>query len=298
MPAGGNMRQGSRPVNSGRIWRRLLSIVFVCGMTLSTFAEESVKIEAVSTAKPNHPMVTERFMVEGHSAFLMLPVRRSGTDKTPWVWYAPTLPDLPGKEEQWMFRQFLDAGMAIAGIDVGESYGNPQGCAVYTSLYVDLVRHRGLSERACLLARSRGGLMLYNWATDHPSSVACIAGIYPACDLASYPGLKVASVAYGMTEEQLSAVLGKYNPIDRLGPLAKAGVAIFHLHGDRDTVVPLEKNSGELSRRYRQLGGTMVLRIIEGQGHNRWSGWFESQELVDFVIAHARNPSGSGSSGP
>ena len=27
--------------------------------------------------------------------------------------------------------------------------------------------------------------------------------------------------------------------------------------------------------------------MIEGQGHNMWSGWFECQELVDFAIAHA-----------
>jgi len=30
---------------------------------------------------------------------------------------------------------------------------------------------------------------------------------------------------------------------------AKAGVPILHVHGDADTVVPLEKNSGELTRR-------------------------------------------------
>jgi hypothetical protein len=28
--------------------------------------------------------------------------------------------------------------------------------------------------------------------------------------------------------------------------------------------------------------------VIEGQGHNMWPGWFQCQELVDFVIAHAR----------
>ena len=43
-------------------------------------------------------------------------------------WYAPTLPGLPGPEEKWMvFQKFLDAGMAIAGIDAGESFGSPSG---------------------------------------------------------------------------------------------------------------------------------------------------------------------------
>jgi pimeloyl-ACP methyl ester carboxylesterase len=128
--------------------------------------------------------------------------------------------------------------------------------------------------------------MLYNWAVEHASSVACIAGIYPVCNLTSYPGLNKACGAYGLTEEQLSAGLTRHNPIDRLESLAKAQVPIFHIHGDRDTVVPLEKNSGELAQRYRQLGGPITLRVIEGQGHNMWPGWFQCQELVDFIIAN------------
>ena len=30
----------------------------------------------------------------------------------------------------------------------------------------------------------------------------------------------------------------------------------------------------------------MTLKIATGQGHNYWRGFFECQELVDFVIAH------------
>ena len=62
---------------------------------------------------------------------------------------------------------------------------------------------------------------------------------------------------------------------------------IFHIHGDADTVVPLAENSGALARRYRELGGSMRLRIPPGQGHNVWDGFFQCQELVEFVIAHA-----------
>jgi len=130
--------------------------------------------------------------------------------------------------------------------------------------------------------------MLYNWAAENPESVACMAGIYPVCNLSSYPGLTRACEAYGMTEEQLAAKLTEHNPIDRLSPLAKAKVPIFHIHGDRDSVVPLDKNSAEVKKRYDKLGGKMTLEIVKGQGHNLWSGWFHSQKLVDFVITHAR----------
>jgi predicted esterase len=247
-------------------------------------AGESTRLDTRPGQEKKLPLPGEVFSVDSHTAFLILPARKASP--MPWVWYAPTLPGLPAAEEKWMFEKFLAAGIAVAGIDVGESYGSPQGRALYSALYQELVQNRGLSKKACLLARSRGGLMLYNWAVEHPSSVACIAGIYPVCNLTSYPGLNKACGAYGLTEEQLSAGLTRHNPIDRLESLAKAQVPIFHIHGDRDTVVPMEKNSGELAQRYRQLGGPITLRVIEGQGHNMWPGWFQCQELVNFIIAN------------
>jgi len=235
------------------------------------------------------PIPGEVFEVEGRTAFVILPSvgNHPANRPTPWVWYAPTLPALPEARESWMFERFLAAGIAVAGVDVGESYGNPQGRAHFTAFYRELVERRGFSRKPCLLARSRGGLMLYNWAAEHPDSVGCIAGIYPVCNLRSWPGLNKASGAYGLTAAQLDAQLTQNNPIDRLTPLAKAGVTIFHIHGDADDVVPLKDNSALLASRYRELGGSMRLRIPPGQGHNVWDGFFQCQELVEFVIAHA-----------
>ena len=234
------------------------------------------------------PIPGKSFQVEGRIAFLILPPndqRKAGPRA--WVWYAPTLPNLPGKEERWMFKRWLDQGIAIAGIDVGESYGSPSGRKLYNALYETLVEKHGLAPRACLLGRSRGGLMLYNWAAENPDKVACIAGIYPVCNLASWPGLSRACGAYGLSAGELKASLAQHNPIARLAPLAKARVPIFHIHGDKDGVVPLDANSATVAARYKNLGGPMILKVIENQGHNMWAGWFEDQELVDFVIKHA-----------
>jgi dipeptidyl aminopeptidase/acylaminoacyl peptidase len=245
-------------------------------------------VETVNQAPKPLPLPGEIFQVEGHEAFLIMPAQRNPTHATPWVWYAPTLPGLPASEEKWMFEKFLAAGIAVAGIDVGESYGSPAGRKLFTALYQELVAKRGLSKQPCLLARSRGGLMLYNWAVEHPSSVASVAGIYPVCDIASWPGIERACGAYGMTTEQLTAKLTDHNPVDRIEPLARAKVPIFHIHGDGDTVVPLEKNSALLAERYRRFGGEMTVVVPKGQGHNYWTGFFQCQELVDFVIAHAK----------
>ena len=86
-----------------------------------------------------------------------------------------------------MLRQWLAKGIGMAGVDVGESFGNPNGRAVFTKLWETLRTRYGMSDRPGLLPQSRGGLMLYNWAAEHPDRVSCIAGIYPACDLRSFP---------------------------------------------------------------------------------------------------------------
>ena len=237
----------------------------------------------------------ERFEVEGRPAFVILPdkdkPKRDGA--TPWVFYAPTFKNsLPSdRDEGWMIRRFLDRGIAVAGVDVGESYGSPNGRKAFTALHKHLVERYKFDKKASLLARSRGGLMLYCWAVDNPQKVRCIAGIYPVCDLASYPGIAKACGAYGLTADELKEQLDEHNPIPRLGPLANAKVPIFHIHGDKDKVVPLAENSAALVKRYQELGGKAKLEIANGQWHNMWRGFFECQELVDFVIENAAAPS-------
>ncbi|HEX5051016.1 MAG TPA: prolyl oligopeptidase family serine peptidase [Planctomycetota bacterium] len=234
------------------------------------------------------PLPGETLRIDGCEAFLILPATPSSPQPTPWVLYAPTLRGLPSAAETWMFERFLAAGIAIAGIDVGESYGSPTGRAHYSALYDHLVHSRGLSPRPVLLGRSRGGLMTLAWAADHAESTAAFVGIYPVCDLRSYPGLAKACGAYGYSEAELTAKLAECNPIERLAPLARAGVPLFAIHGDQDEVVPLAQNSAEVEQRYRALGGTMELHVVPGHGHDMFRAFFESEALVAFVLEHAR----------
>ncbi len=240
------------------------------------------------------PVPGEMFEVEGYPAFVIIPPPETLQANTPipWVWYAPTYINLPEARERWMIERFQEAGIAVAGIDIGVSHGSPKGRAGFTAFHQHMVEQRGFSPKPALLCRSQGGLMHYNWAAEHPESVGCIAGIYPVGDLRSWPGLKAAAPPYGITPEELEAQLAAHNPVDRLAPLAKANIPIFHIHGDIDKMVPLDANSATVASRYKELGGSMTLQIAEGQGHNYWRGFFECQDLVDFVIAHVGlNPS-------
>ena len=236
------------------------------------------------------PIPGETLSVRGRAAFVIRPESTSSNTPLPWVWYAPTLPGLPGPEEKWMFERFLQAGVAIAGIDVGESFGSPDGRALFSAFHEELTERRGFAPKAVLLGRSRGGLMTLCWAAENPGKVAGFAGIYPVCNIASYPGVTNASGAYHTTPEGLAAHLAEHNPIDRLAGLAKAGVPFFAIQGDSDVVVPLELNSGELRKRYAALGGNMQMIVPPGQGHNMWPGFFQCQELVDFVVTQAKRP--------
>lgn len=231
------------------------------------------------------PPVTT-LLIQGHKGFLVLPPRRDASRPTPWVWYAPTLGGVGLVNREVMMQRFMEAGIAIAGIDVGESYGSPRGRALFTEFYDELVQKHGMSARPCLVGQSRGGLQVYNWAAEHPAAISCIVGIYPVCDLRYYPGATAGAAAYETTPAEYTAALPNHNPINRLEPLAKAGVPILHIHGDSDRMVPLERNSAALAEKYHKLGGSIRLIVVPGQGHNAWPGWWDNTELLDFIVAH------------
>lgn len=258
---------------------RALCFVFLASTRLLTAADAPQK---------SLPLPGEVFLVQGHTAFVIMPDAKVARKPQPWVWYAPTLSNLPGAAEKWMFERFTQAGIAIVGIDVGESYGSPDGRAIFSGFYQELITKRGFATRGVMLGRSRGGLMTLCWAAENTDKVAAFAGVYPVCNIASYPGVAKAGGAYHLGTEELATRLAEHNPIDRLAPLAKAGIPLFAIHGDKDGTVPLDLNSGEMKKRYEALGGKMQLIIPAGQGHNMWPGFFQCQELVDFVITHAR----------
>ena len=233
------------------------------------------------------------FVVSGGSGFVIKPDRSEAAGLKPWLWYAPTfvkatprMGRYPNQSLTWLFTRLLDKGVWIAGVDVGESYGNPRGRKAYTQFYKYVRKQFALAPRPCLLAQSRGGLMLYNWAVEHAHDVRCIAGIYPVTNLESWPNLGGERIqqAYGMSEADLRKHLPENNPIDRLGPLARADVPIFHIHGDADKVVSLQQNTLEFACRYRAMGGKVDVEVIHGKGHEEVPEYFQSERLLNFLL--------------
>ena len=234
----------------------------------------------------------EGLTVADRPAFLMMPPSEKRSSPQPWIFYAPTLSAYPDEAERWMHEKFLEAGVAVAGVDVGEAYGSPERShPAFLALYEELVAKRGFAPKPCLLGRSRGGLWVTSWALAHPEKAAGLAGIYPVFDLRSYPKLETAAPAYDLSAEELEKRLPDLNPVARLAQLAKAKIPVFLISGDQDTVVPLEANSAELVRHYEKEGARnlVILVVLKGQGHNFFEGFFKCQELVDFAITRARS---------
>jgi pimeloyl-ACP methyl ester carboxylesterase len=256
-------------------------------LTATVGADEPKPVEV-----PYKNGTLNRLTIAGRKAYVVRPVTTVDPARR-WIWVTPgylASPDARGVVEHRMYADgFLDAGFHIAGIDVGATCGSPRGAEVYQKFYEYLTTNEKLNHKARMLGQSNGGLISYAWAFRHPELVERIGGIYPATDFRSWPGLdKVLTypepaLAFGLSLGDLDRRAGEFNPIDNLAPLAKAGVKIFHIHGDKDSVVPDGPNSQVLVRKYRQLGGDARLEIIPGLGHGG-KPFYSSENLLKFLI--------------
>ena len=173
------------------------------------------------------PLPRETFEVGGHRAFIIA-AQEPAKDK-PWLWFAPTLPGLPGAGHQWYFERLLKAGISIAGIDLGEVRGAPASSVKFSAFHDEMVR-RGYSAKPVLLGQSRGGLMMLAWAMRNPDKLTAFTGIYPVCNLASWPlknSKRPVLADYALPEAELLANLARYNPVDNLQGLLANRVPMF-----------------------------------------------------------------------
>jgi pimeloyl-ACP methyl ester carboxylesterase len=230
--------------------------------------------------------------IAGRNAYVIEPTGVIDRQRR-WIWIFPFwlgINDGHGQlHHHWYVERFLRKGFHIAGIDVGTSCGSPAGARVCGEFYDEVHRRFRLDDRARLVVQSNGGLIGYSWAIRQPERVERIGGICPATDFWTWPGIENVThfpepgLGYGLTAAELVRTSSDYNPIDRLEPLARHGVRILHIHGDRDELVPMGANSTELARRYRHLAGRAEIVALPGLGHGGLP-LYESQTLVDFLL--------------
>jgi len=223
--------------------------------------------------------------VDGRGCLLVAP--KLAAAGKPWVWRT----EFFGHEPQADI-ELLGQGFHVAYMDVQDMYGAPVALDHMDRFYAYLTRTRGLSAKTVLEGFSRGGLFAYNWAARHPDRVAALYADAPVCDFKSWPAgwgrLKGSAPdwekckqAYGFTDEQARAYRG--NPVDNLAPLARAKIPILHVCGGADEVVPVEENTQLVEKRYRELGGNIIVITKPDCGHHPHS-LTNPAPIVRFVV--------------
>lgn len=230
----------------------------------------------------------EIFKVNQRDAFLMK-ASKPATGK-PWLWYAPTLQGNPHKSQKFYFDAILSQGISIAGYDLGECRGSAQSSAEFTKFYHSMVS-KGYSKKPILLGQSRGGLMLLCWGFRNPEKVKAFVGIYPVCNLMSWPmkyGKNAVLKDYQLSEQDLLNRLHEFNPAHNLKALAKQQVPMFILHGDSDKWVPYDTNTAHVEREYKKLNGNIKVKIVPGKGHAEIPEFFQDKDLLGFILSQGK----------
>lgn len=238
---------------------------------------------------PWHGFTRHRFTIGGCAAWVVEP--HQPLAGKPWSWCLE-FPD--AFTERCAAVRLLEAGFHHVHLDRFNNFGAPAALELF-SAYYELLTWHGLAKKAVLIGVSRGGLSAYRWAAENPDKVAVIYGDAPVCDFKSWPGGKgvgpgsppdweCCQRAYGFKAEA-DALAYTRNPVDNLAPLARAGVALIHVVGDADEVVPVSENTAILEQRYRALGGTIEVIHKPGIGHHP-HGLEDPAPVVDFILRH------------
>lgn len=234
-----------------------------------------------------------RFAVEGCTAWVVEP--KAHAPGKPWTW-CMEFPD--AFTERTGVPALLDRGFHHLHLEVGNTFGSPPALRRFDAFYT-VATNAGLAWRGNLVGISRGGLYAYNWAAQGPHRVATIYGDAPVCDFKSWPGGRGSGKGspgdwrklisdYGFRDEEEALRYGG-NPVDQLQPLARAGVALIHVVGDADDVVPVAENTRLVEQRYRALGGNVTVLRKPGVGHHP-HGLEDPAPVVAFILRHGSPP--------
>jgi pimeloyl-ACP methyl ester carboxylesterase len=218
------------------------------------------------------------------------------------------VPDDPDPDRRWAWRaeffgefaavdlELVARGFLLAYMDVSDLYGSPRAVSHWDVFYRWAIGWLELHPHPALIGLSRGGLLVYNWAIQNPEKTGCIYADAPVMDIKSWPGGKGGGTgspedwqkclaAYGLSEAEALVYPG--NPVDNLGPLAARQVALMHVCGMADEVVPVSENTALAAERYRELGGDMTVLLKGGVGHHP-HGLEIPTAIVEFITQHTK----------
>ena len=211
----------------------------------------------------------------------------------PWLWRSLFWDQL--KTVNTADLKLVEQGYHIV-LAFGNVHGHPRGNANIDAAYDFVTTKHGFSKKCSMASFSRGTLSLFTWASLNPEKVSSIYVDNGVCNVDSWPaGRSVAGSGsvgsgdpkswegmkqvYDFTSDQ-QLLDAKVSPIDKLAPLAKSGVPILMVCGNKDEAVPYEENDVIVEARYKKLGGSIKV-IVENKGHTH--GMKDPTPILEFI---------------
>jgi hypothetical protein len=180
---------------------------------------------------------------------------KSAATGNPWVFRAGFV-----KRDALVDLALLARGFHIVVGPVPYNADGPQ-LEQWNSVYRHLIDH-GFAKRPVMEGEGEGAGEAYAWAIANPDKVSCIYAENPI-----------------MRSHMSNAPL-----LDRLEPLAKAGVPLFHVCGSLDPW--LKENTRIVEKRYQELAGRITVVIDEGKGHYPLEPK-DPQSALNFITKNA-----------
>ena len=215
------------------------------------------------------------FSVDGAKVIVVEP--ETPLPGRPWAWRGEFFGAFPNAD-----IALVKAGWHLAYVEVPDQFGSPRAMARWETFYNAMVRDHQLSPKPALIGLSRGALYCLAWAAAHPDKTLLVYLDNGVCDFRSWPGGKPKGLgagngspeewakllkAYDFKDDR-EAITSKLNPVERLGPIARAKIPILLVYGDSDQVVPHKENSEVVYDRIKALGGPVERIVKPGQDHH------------------------------
>ncbi|XOV93292.1 MAG: alpha/beta hydrolase family protein [Bacteroidota bacterium] len=244
-----------------------------------------ISFSACAQDQSFHGYALKVFQFEGHEAKIVFPKEQN--ENSYWIWRARFW----GHEPQTDIA-LLELGFHVVYVDVANMFGNEEAVVLWDHFYDYCVKEYDLNPKVVLEGMSRGGLIIYNWASRNTDKVFSIYADAPVCDIKSWPGgmyegkgsqeaWEICLKAYGL--DSASVWDFKDLPIYNCVKVAQAGIPVIHVYGDSDEVVPHKENTAILAKNFKEAGGTIELIEKEGVGHHPHS-LEDPKPIVDFIL--------------
>jgi pimeloyl-ACP methyl ester carboxylesterase len=150
----------------------------------------------------------------------------------PWVYRAGFV-FRDAKVDQALLARGFHIVTGPVGVDVAVKDWN----TVY-----EYLTGRGFSRKPSMEGAGGGAGEVYAWAIENPDRVSCVYAENP----------------------RMHSALAKKQPLENLAPLAKANVPLLHVCGSLD---PYFRDTLEVEKRYKKLGGRIEVIVKKGEGH-------------------------------